>query len=83
MEQQVLEFQLQKKTDTPIVHTKVRKRTIKKKSETQHFWEKPFYSFDMNRKNLADYFHRLRSLKHLAETNRKLATKLTSAYAES
>lgn len=28
-------------------------------SETQHFWEKPFYSFDMNRKNLADYFHRL------------------------
>lgn len=29
MEQQVLEFQLQKKTDTPIVHTKVRKRTIK------------------------------------------------------
>ena len=37
----------------------------------------------MNRKNLADYFHRLGSLKHLAETNRKLATKLTSAYAES
>lgn len=25
-------------------------------SETQHFWEKTFYSFDMNRKNLADYF---------------------------
>lgn len=28
-------------------------------SETQHFWEKTFYSFDMNRKNLADCFHRL------------------------
>ena len=28
-------------------------------SETQQFWEKTFYSFDMNRKNLADYFHRL------------------------
>ena len=43
--------------------------------ETQHFWAKPFYSFDMNRNNLADYFHRLSSLKHLAETDRKTSNK--------
>ena len=51
------------------------KKNYKNMSETQHFWEKPFYSFDMNRKNLADYFHRINSLKHLAETNRKTSNK--------
>ena len=60
------------------------KKNYKNMSETQHFCgAEPFSNFDMNRKNLADYFHRLSSLKHLAETDRKLATKLTSAYAES